>query len=56
MRKPKISVCLPTRNGHKYLEKSIKSILKQSYNNYELIISDNNSDKKTKLILKNLQN
>ncbi len=52
MKKPKVSVCLPTRNGHKYLEKSIKSILNQSYNNYELIISDNNSDKKTKLILK----
>ena len=37
-------------NGEKYLRKSIKSILKQSYNNWELIFFDNKSSDKSKKI------
>lgn len=35
---PKVSIILPVYNGEKYLHKSIESILKQSYANFELII------------------
>jgi glycosyltransferase involved in cell wall biosynthesis len=52
MKNPKISVCLPTRNGGNYLDKTIKSIVNQRYKNFKLLISDNNSDLKTKKILK----
>ena len=52
MKNPKISVCLPTRNGGNYLDKTIKSIVNQRYKNFKLLISDNNSNLKTKKILK----
>lgn len=52
MNQPKVSVCLPTRNGDKHLNKTIKSILNQNYKNFELLISDNNSNDKTKKILR----
>lgn len=52
MKQPKVSVCLPTRNGGYYLDKTIKSIINQKYKNFKLIISDNNSNLKTKKILK----
>lgn len=37
---PRISVILPVYNGQKYLEKSIESVLKQTYTDFELIIID----------------
>ncbi|HIK58508.1 MAG TPA: glycosyltransferase family 2 protein, partial [Nitrospinaceae bacterium] len=37
---PKVSVCIPTYNYAKYLPEAIESVLKQSYDNYELIIVD----------------
>ena len=53
--KPLVSICLPTRNGAKTITKTIKSILSQKYNNYELLISINQSSDKTYLICKNFQ-
>ncbi|HIK58603.1 MAG TPA: glycosyltransferase family 2 protein, partial [Nitrospinaceae bacterium] len=38
---PKVSVCIPTYNYAKYLPGAIESVLKQNYDNYELIIIDN---------------
>ncbi len=46
-RKPEVSVGMPVYNGEKYLEKSILSVLNQTYDNFELIISDNASVDKT---------
>lgn len=40
---PKISVVMNCYNGEKYLDKSIKSVLGQTYKNWELIFWDNNS-------------
>ena len=48
--KPLVSICLPTRNVSKTITKTIKSILSQKYNNYELLISINQSSDKTYLI------
>lgn len=39
----KVSIIMPVYNTEKYIEKSIKSILKQSYKNFELIIVDDSS-------------
>ena len=47
----RISVVLPTYNGEKYIEKSIESILSQTYSNWELIIvNDCSTDNTLKVI------
>lgn len=40
---PKISIVIPVYNGEKVLDRTIKSILKQNYTNYEVIIVENGS-------------
>ena len=40
---PCLSIGLPVLNGENYLEVQIKSILAQTYSNFEFIISDNAS-------------
>ena len=49
----KFSIIIPTFNSEKYLEKTLKSIDDQTYQNYEVIICDNHStDNTTKIISK----
>ena len=48
--KPLISIIMNCHNGEKYLKDSIKSILDQTYQNWELIFYDNNSNDKSKQI------
>jgi glycosyltransferase involved in cell wall biosynthesis len=43
----KISIAMCTYNGEKYLKEQIDSILKQTYENFELIITDDGSQDKT---------
>jgi glycosyltransferase involved in cell wall biosynthesis len=51
MNTPKVSIILPVFNGEKFLEESINSILKQSYDNFELIIvNDGSVDASQKII------
>lgn len=45
-----ISIGMPIYNGEKFLEKKLKSIISQTYSNFELIISDNGSNDKTSSI------
>jgi len=47
---PRVSIGLPVYNGEKYLELTIKSILSQSFTDFELIISDNASSDRTQEI------
>ena len=50
-RNPLISVIINCHNGEKYLDNCIKSVLNQTYRNWEIIFFDNNSsDKSSKLI------
>tara|TARA_A100001015_G_scaffold82248_1_gene91215 strand:+ start:357 stop:1556 length:1200 start_codon:yes stop_codon:yes gene_type:complete len=42
--KPKYSVIIPSRNGIKYLHHSILSVLNQKYDDFELLVSINNSN------------
>jgi glycosyltransferase involved in cell wall biosynthesis len=46
------SIIIPTRNRHDTLESSIQSVLNQSYDNFELIIMDNNSSSETEKVVK----
>ena len=47
----KVDVLLATYNGEKYLKEQIDSILNQTYQNINLIISDDNSNDSTRKIL-----
>ena len=40
---PKISVCIPVRNGGGFLPLAVDSLLSQSFADMELIIVDNDS-------------
>ena len=44
---PKVSIGLAVYNGEKYLDEAIRSILAQTFKDFELIISDNASTDRT---------
>ena len=46
--KTKIDIILPNYNSSKFVIKTIRSILKQTYKNWKLIIVDDFSDIKTR--------
>ena len=49
--KPKISVLMPVYNGEQFLDKSINSVLDQTFNNFEyIIINDGSTDDSLKII------
>ena len=50
MKNYKITIITVTKNSEKFIEKNIKSVLSQSYKNYEHIFIDGNSVDKTKKI------
>lgn len=52
MRNPKISIVTPSYNQGAYIEKTIKSIISQDYDNLEYIIVDGQSSDNTLKILK----
>lgn len=47
MHSPLVSICLPTYNGEVFLQEALDSILKQTYDNLEIIVSDDNSKDRT---------
>jgi len=53
---PLVSIGLPVRNGAKTLEKALYSLSNQTYKNIELIISNNNSDDETEIIINKMIN
>ena len=52
---PLVSVIMNCYNGAKYLDESIKSVLLQTYDNWELIFWDNKSEDKSGQIFKKYQ-
>lgn len=53
--KPFISICLPTYNMEKYIKKGVMSIINQSFQEFEIIFINDNSNDKTAIILEQLQ-
>lgn len=52
---PLISVCLPVRNGEKYLQQALDSLSSQTYKNLELIVSDDDSNDISLKIIKEFE-
>ena len=49
-RNPRVSIGLPVYNGENFLEEAVESLLAQTFEDFELIISDNASTDRTKAI------
>ena len=53
--KPYISICLPVYNMEKYIERALLSIINQSFQNFEIIIINDNSKDNTINIIKRMK-
>lgn len=53
--KNKVTIILPNFNSHIYIKKTLKSVINQSYKNWQLVIVDDNSNLLTKNILAKYQ-
>lgn len=49
-KRPHVSIGMPVYNGANYMQEAIDSILNQTYKDFELIITDNDSDDETQEI------
>ena len=52
MEEPLVSVIMPAYNAEKYIAQSIASVVKQGYQNWELLITDDRSNDNTQQIVK----
>jgi glycosyltransferase involved in cell wall biosynthesis len=48
---PKVTICVPVRNGARTIQRTLDSLLNQDYPNYEIIVSDNCSNDDTAKIV-----
>ena len=51
MSSPFFSIVTPVKNGEKYIENTIKSVLNQNFKNFEYIIVDGDSKDRTNFII-----
>ena len=52
---PTVSIGLPVYNGAKYIKEALDSLLCQSFQDFEIIISDNASDDNTETIARSYE-
>ena len=55
MKERLVSIIINCHNGEKYLDKSLSSILSQTYRNWEIIFFDNKSSDKSLSIVKSVK-
>lgn len=55
MKEPTVSVIIPTYNRARWLKKSIKSVLNQTYQDFELIVVDDGSTDNTKKVVESFR-
>lgn len=55
MKKPLISIILPTYNRAAFLKKAIESVIKQTYSNLQLIVVDDCSEDNTRDVIRQFQ-
>lgn len=53
-KQPKVSIVIPTFNSEKTIKKTLETIINQTYQNIEIIISDNGSTDNTINIIKKI--
>ena len=51
----KFSVCIPNYNYEQYIGRTIESVFAQSYNNFEILVSDNASTDKSQEVIGNFK-
>lgn len=51
---PKLSVVMPVHNGERYIEKSVGSLLRQTYRDFEIIIINDGSTDESENVLKHI--
>lgn len=57
MKEPLVSIIMPLYNSENYIEDTLKSIISQSYNNFEVLITDDLSkDNGANIVLKYMNN
>src|SRR5579871_6012309 len=55
MATPRFSVVIPTRNRARYLRASIRTVLHQRFQDFEVVVSDNCSNPETKQVVDGFQ-
>jgi len=51
---PTVSVCIPTYNGARYVERTIRSVLAQSFKDFELVVRDDGSSDDTLAVVQSI--
>jgi glycosyltransferase involved in cell wall biosynthesis len=51
MSRPKLSVCIPVYNGEPFIKEAIDSVLSQSFQDFEIVVVDNQSTDNTRSIV-----
>ena len=50
-----VSIVIPTRNRSEYLSYALESAIKQESENFEIIVSDNSTDRKSEILVRGLK-